>query len=110
MHACACVRVCACVRARSSQHSVLYSYYTYSLLYLLWEQPALGMAVELLRGASAVGGPPNFDTCTRDTFTEGTHARCSAAGPNPNPNPDPNPNPVILTPTLTPQSQPQPQP
>ena len=45
-----------------------------------WEQPALGMAVELLRGASAVGGPPNFDTCTRDTFTEGKHARRSAAG------------------------------
>ena len=45
-----------------------------------WEQPALGMAVELLRGASAVGGPPDFDSCTRDTFTEGKHARRSAAG------------------------------
>jgi len=45
-----------------------------------WEQPSLGMAVELLRGASAAGGPPNFDTCTRDTFTEGMHARRSAAG------------------------------
>ena len=33
-----------------------------------WEQPALGMAVELLRGASAVGGPPNFDTCSREAF------------------------------------------
>ncbi len=44
-----------------------------------WEAPALGMAVELLRGAGAVGGPPNFDTCTRDTFTEGKHPRLSAA-------------------------------
>jgi hypothetical protein len=43
-----------------------------------WERPALGMAVELLEGASAVGGPPNFDSVTRDTFTEGKHERLTA--------------------------------
>ena len=36
-----------------------------------WESPSLGMALELLEGASAVGGPPNFGTVTRDAFTDG---------------------------------------
>lgn len=44
-----------------------------------WEAPSLGMAVELLDGAAAVGGPPSFDSVTRDTFTEGKHARLTAA-------------------------------
>ena len=43
-----------------------------------WEHPSLGMAVELLEGASAVGGPPNFGSVTRDTFAEGRHDRLSA--------------------------------
>ena len=40
-----------------------------------WETPSLGMALELLEGASAVGAPPNFDTITRDTFKAGVHAK-----------------------------------
>lgn len=40
-----------------------------------WDQPSLGMCSQLLEGASAVGGPPNFDSVTRDTFSAGKHAR-----------------------------------
>jgi len=44
-----------------------------------WETPSLGMAVELLEGASAVGGPPSFASVTRDAFVEGKHARLTPA-------------------------------
>jgi len=40
-----------------------------------WEQPTLGMALELLDGATAVGGPPSFESVTRDTFIEGKHEK-----------------------------------
>jgi serine/threonine protein kinase len=43
-----------------------------------WEAPSLGMAVELLDGASAVGGPPSMSSVTRDAFDEGKHAKLSA--------------------------------
>ena len=40
-----------------------------------WEAPSLGMALELLENASAVGAPPDFDSVTRDTFKEGKQPR-----------------------------------
>uniref|UniRef100_A0A7S2QSU6 Protein kinase domain-containing protein n=1 Tax=Norrisiella sphaerica TaxID=552664 RepID=A0A7S2QSU6_9EUKA len=32
-----------------------------------FREPKLGIIFELIEGATAIGGPPSFDTCTRDT-------------------------------------------
>ena len=44
-----------------------------------WNRPTLGMCVELLEDASAVAGPPSFESVTRDAFIEGKHPKLSAA-------------------------------